>query len=119
MSKRRRTATIGAVVATGLAVALMLAFFVSPHASSQPDGLEKVAADKGLDTGAQARPGAGPLADYSVQGVDDSSISTGVAGVIGVAVTFVVGLGLFLVLRAVRRRSRSMGGSGVAAAPGL
>jgi cobalt/nickel transport system permease protein len=117
MSGRRRAATIGAVVATGLAVALVLAFFVSPHASSQPDGLEKVAADNRLDTRAQAQPGAGPLAHYSVQGVDDPSISTGVAGVIGVAVTFGVGLGLFVVLRAVRRRSQPMGGNGVAAAP--
>jgi len=118
MSGRRRTAP-GAVVAAGLAVALVLAFFVSPHVSSQPDGLEKVAADNGLDTGAQAHPlGAGPLADYSVHGVDDPSIGTGLAGVIGVAVTFLIGLGVFVVLRAVRRRSHSIGDGGVAAAPG-
>ena len=102
---RRRRITIGALVGGGLAVALVLAFFVSPHASSQPDGLEKVAADKGLDAGATAHAlGDAPLADYSVKGVDDQTISTGLAGVIGVAVTFVLGLGLFLVLRAVRRR---------------
>ena len=101
---RRRNVTIGAVVAAGLVVALLLAFFVSPHASSKPDGLEKVAADNGLDAGATAHAaGAGPLADYSVKGVDDHTISTGVAGVIGVAVTFAIGAGLFLVLRTVRR----------------
>ena len=83
---------------------LLLAFFVSPFASSAPDGLEKVAADKGLDTGEQAHALAdGPLADYAVKGVDNEKLSTGLAGVIGVAVTFAVGLGLFVVLKKVRR----------------
>jgi len=103
----RRNVTIGALVVGGLLVACLLAFFVSPHASSKPDGLEKVAADNGLDTGEKAHTlGDGPLADYSVKGVDDGTISTGLAGIIGVALTFVIGLGLFLVLRAVRRRNQ-------------
>jgi len=89
---RRRTATIGAVVAAGLAVAFVLAFAVSPHASSKPDGLEKVAAAQGLGAGAHTRTGL-------------LSVSTGLAGVIGVAVTFAIGLGLFVALRAVRRRT--------------
>ena len=97
--------TIGVVVGAGLIVAFLLAFFVSPFASSSPDGLEKVAADKGLDTGAKAHALAdGPLADYSVKGVDNKKLSTGMAGVIGVSITFAAGLGLFLVLKAVRRR---------------
>jgi cobalt/nickel transport system permease protein len=101
---RKRNVTIGALVAAGVLVALLLAFFVSPHASSKPDGLEKVAADKGLDTGEKAHAmGDGPLAGYSVKGVDDSPISTGLAGVIGVTATFAIGGGLFLVLWAVRR----------------
>ena len=104
----RRHVTIGALVVGGLLVALLLAFFVSPHASSKPDGLEKVAADKGLDKGDKAHTlGDGPLADYSVKGVDDETISTGLAGIIGVTLTFAIGLGLFLILRAVRRRSES------------
>jgi cobalt/nickel transport system permease protein len=102
---RKRNVTIGACVAGGLLIALLLAFFVSPHASSKPDGLEKVAADKSLDSGKRAHAlGDGPLADYSVKGVDDTSMSTGLAGVIGVVVTFAIGLGLFLVLGTVRRR---------------
>ncbi len=36
-------------VVGGLLVALALAFFVSPYASSSPDGLNKVAEDKGFD----------------------------------------------------------------------
>jgi cobalt/nickel transport system permease protein len=96
--------TIGVVVGAGLVVAFILAFFVSPFASSSPDGLEKVAADKGLNTGEQTHALAdGPLADYAVKGVDNEKLSTGLAGVIGVTVTFAVGLGLFLVLKKVRR----------------
>ena len=45
----RRRATLGTFVGLGLAVALVFAFFVSPHASSSPDGLERVAIDTGFD----------------------------------------------------------------------
>ncbi len=96
-------------VSVGVLVALLLAFFVSPHASSKPDGLEKVAADTGIDVGERAHTMAGgPLADYSVRGVDDASLSTGLSGVIGVAATFAVCTALFGGLWvAVRRRRRS------------
>jgi len=103
-------------------VALLLAFFVSPFASSSPDGLEKVAADKAIDRDERDHAlASGPLADYSVRGVNDARLSTGLAGVVGVAVTFAVGGGLFLV---VRRRDRSSdrrgddAGAPVAAATG-
>jgi cobalt/nickel transport system permease protein len=100
--------TIGA----GLAVALVLAFFVSPYASSSPDGLEKVAADKGLDTGVKDHAAAdSPLADYAVKGVDNSRLSTGLAGVLGVVLTFALGLGFFMVVR-----SRAAGDQPVAGA---
>jgi hypothetical protein len=94
-----------AFVAAGLVVAVVLAFGVSRFASSQPDGLEKVAADKALDTGEEAHTfGDGPLADYSAKGIDDPGLSTGVAGLIGVAVVFVVGAGLVWGARAIGRR---------------
>jgi cobalt/nickel transport system permease protein len=91
-------------VLVGVAVALVLAFLVSPHASSSPDGLEKVAADKGIDVGVKDHAMAdSPLADYAVKGVDNTSLSTGLAGIVGVAVTFAVGFGLFTVLKKSRR----------------
>ena len=66
---------IGLVV-VGLVVAVALATFVSPFASSSPDGLEKVAADKALDTDVEAHALAGgPLADYGVEGVDNARVS--------------------------------------------
>jgi hypothetical protein len=100
----RRLTVVGFVVA-GLAAALLLAFFVGPLASSSPDGLERVATDKSfIDTAEGSAVAGSPLADYAVSGVDDEGISTALAGTIGVAVTFVLGCGLFLVIRMVRRQ---------------
>jgi cobalt/nickel transport system permease protein len=87
-------------VLAGLAVALILVFFVSPHASSSPDGLEKVAADTGIDRSVTDHTMAdSPLADYSVDGVEDSSLGTGMAGIVGVAITFALGAGIVTVLK--------------------
>jgi cobalt/nickel transport system permease protein len=100
----RRTPLIGFGVA-GLVIALALAFFVSPHASSSPDGLEKVAADRGLDRNAKAHAMTdSPLADYSVKGVADTGLSTGLAGLIGVLATFVVGYGVFSLVKKPRHQ---------------
>ncbi|OKI64195.1 energy-coupling factor ABC transporter permease [Streptomyces sp. MJM1172] len=93
------------VWATGLVTALVLAGFVSFYASASPDGLEKVAADKGIDQKAEEHAAAGsPLADYSVKDVTDARLSGGLAGVIGVGVTVVVGTGIFWTVR--RRRAQ-------------
>jgi hypothetical protein len=93
----------------GLLVAAGLALFVSGFASSSPDGLEKVAGDKGfLQTARDHLFADGPLAGYTVRGIDDQRLSTGVSGLIGVLVTFGVGLALFALVRAVRSgRDRS------------
>jgi cobalt/nickel transport system permease protein len=91
------------VLVGGFVVAIALATLVSPFASSSPDGLEKVATDKALDTGAEDHALAdGPLADYGVDGVDNERVSTGLAGLIGVVVTFAVGFGIFAVIKRVR-----------------
>jgi hypothetical protein len=87
-------------VGIGLVVALLLAGVVSFYASSSPDGLEKVAADRGLDANAEPHSlGNGPLADYGVRGVDNERLSVGLAGIVGVGVTFAVAGGLFLLVR--------------------
>ncbi|MFE4450055.1 energy-coupling factor ABC transporter permease [Streptomyces sp. NPDC056796] len=92
------------VWATGLAAALVLAGFVSFYASANPDGLEKVAADKGIDEKVQEHGAAdSPLADYGVKDVGDARLSGGLAGVIGVGVTVAVGSGVFWAVR--RRRT--------------
>lgn len=88
----------------GLAASLVLAGFVSFYASANPDGLEKVAADKGIDKKAEEHANSdSPLADYGVKDITDSRLSGGLAGVIGVGVTVVAGSAVFWALR--RRRT--------------
>ncbi|MGC0211427.1 energy-coupling factor ABC transporter permease [Streptomyces levis] len=89
---------------TGLVTSLVLAGFVSFYASADPDGLEKVASDHGIDKQAEEHAVAdSPLADYGVKDVDDARLSGGLAGVIGVGVTVVAGTGVFWAVR--RRRT--------------
>ncbi|MBQ1089589.1 energy-coupling factor ABC transporter permease [Streptomyces sp. B93] len=88
----------------GLVTSLVLAGFVSFYASADPDGLEKVASDNGIDEKAEDHGLAdSPLADYGVKDVDDARLSGGLAGVIGVGLTVVAGTGVFWAVR--RRRS--------------
>jgi hypothetical protein len=90
-------------IVVGLVVALTLAFGVSRYASSQPDGLEKVAADKGLDSNEKSHAlSDGPFADYETRGVSDPGLGTGIAGVVGVVITFCVAGGVVWIV--VRRR---------------
>ncbi len=91
----------------GFLLALVLAGVVSYYASSSPDGLNKVAEDKGFAATAEDHPlGDSPVADYEVRGVDDGRVAGGLAGVLGVVVTFSIGGLVFL---AVRGRGRSTG----------
>ncbi|AIR98863.1 energy-coupling factor ABC transporter permease [Streptomyces glaucescens] len=93
-----------AVWLAGLAASVVLAGFVSFYASADPDGLEKVAADHGIDRKAEEHAAAGsPLADYGVEDVDDARLSGGLAGVIGVGLTVVAGSTVFWAVR--RRRA--------------
>jgi hypothetical protein len=82
---------------------------VSGFASSEPDGLNKVAEDHGFAANAsQHLFENGPLAGYAVKGVNGDRVSTGLSGLIGVLVTFGVGLALFALLRTMRSdRDRS------------
>ncbi|MFC0864660.1 energy-coupling factor ABC transporter permease [Sphaerimonospora cavernae] len=85
-------------------VAILLAGVVSFYASSSPDGLEKVAADKGLNAHEQDHGlSDAPLADYGVKGIDNERLSGGLAGVAGVAITVLAGGAVFYT---VRRRQR-------------
>ncbi|MEU5329895.1 energy-coupling factor ABC transporter permease [Streptomyces parvus] len=85
---------------TGLVSALLLAGFVSFYASADPDGLERVAADQGIDEKVAEHGAAdSPLADYGVGDIANARLSGGLAGVIGVSATVVVGTGVFWVIR--------------------
>lgn len=88
----------------GLGVSLVLAGLVSFYASADPDGLEKVATDKGFDEQAEDHALAdSPFADYGIEDITGDRLSGGLAGVIGVTVTVVAGTGIFWTVR--RRRS--------------
>ncbi|MEU8957600.1 energy-coupling factor ABC transporter permease [Streptomyces sp. NPDC048518] len=88
----------------GIVASLVLAGFVSFYAATSPDGLEKVAHDKGIDKKAEEHAAAdSPLADYGVKDIADARLSGGLAGVIGVGVTVVAGSTIFWALR--RRRT--------------
>ncbi|MGW3492566.1 energy-coupling factor ABC transporter permease [Streptomyces sp. NPDC001020] len=90
---------------TGLVTSLVLAGFVSFYASASPDGLEKVAADQGIDKKTREHASAdSPLADYGVKDIGNARLSGGLAGAIGVGVTVVAGSTVFW---AVRRRRTS------------
>jgi cobalt/nickel transport system permease protein len=96
-------------------VALLLAGIVSFYASSQPDGLEKVATDEGfIDEAAEHDLAEGPLADYNVSNVDDARLSVGLSGVMGVVLTLGIGGAVFWWLG---RRSAQRDTSRGAAAP--
>ncbi len=105
---RTRIGIAGLLVA-GVLLALGLAAFASPFASSEPDGLERVAVDKGFDgTARNSATADSPLADYSVRNVDNEKVSTGLSGIIGVTITLLVAAAVFGGLwYAVRRRSGS------------
>jgi len=84
----------------GLVVALLVAGLLSGFASGEPDGLERVSIDEGFDEAAADHPlGDSPLADYAVEGVEDGRLSTGLAGIIGVAVTLALSMSLFYGIR--------------------
>ncbi|GAA4580826.1 energy-coupling factor ABC transporter permease [Planotetraspora phitsanulokensis] len=92
------------VLVGGGLVALLLAGVVSFYASSAPDGLNKVAADKGFN--ANEKPHDlenGPLAGYGVSGVENERLSGGLAGIAGVGITVLAGGAIFFTVRRRRR----------------
>ena len=92
-------------ILSGLLVAIGLALFVCPFANSSPDGLNRVAIDNGFDKQQEAHAlEESPLAGYVVKGVDGKRMSKGLSGLIGVLITFGVGLALFGALRSFRAR---------------
>ena len=99
----KRLSTL-AFILTGIAAAVALVILLAPNANPNPDGLEKVAAEQGIDSEVRNHAlASGPLADYGVSGVDNRYMGTWVAGLTGVAVTFVVGAGLVFLVRRARR----------------
>ncbi|GIW18486.1 MAG: hypothetical protein KatS3mg064_1643 [Tepidiforma sp.] len=89
-------------VLAGLLIAVLVVVLLAPAASSDPDGLDRVAEDKEF-----VHKGKDPayewLPDYTIPGVDDERLSVILSGLIGVGIVFGVTLGLAAAVRASRR----------------
>jgi hypothetical protein len=83
-------------------IMVFLAVFI-PFASSNPDGLEKVAATFGAEEHQSLWNGL--MADYSIEAIGDSYLSTVLAGVFG---TCMVLLATFLLGRAIAPKSHAV-----------
>lgn len=87
-----------------LLLAVVVTFF-SPHASPHPDGLERVAEDKGfLDEAREAYYQIIP--DYVFPGIANTDTATIVAGVVGTLLMFVLGYGMAWLLRRQARKAQ-------------
>ena len=106
-----------AFLAIGLGTSLLIAIFLSPFASSHPDGLDRVSQDYGFDTRARADAPARSLPFYSIfdeyalRGVPEQ-IATPLAGLVGTLATFAIawGTGKLLVKGATPDRDQSFDG---------
>lgn len=85
----------------GLAIAAVIAILAANFASGDPDGLDSVAIQKGFEEAAKD-PGFQVLPGYTIPGID-GTVSTVIAGIIGVAVVFAI---VFLVGRLLARRRK-------------
>lgn len=85
----------------GLGIALLLALFLSPFASSSPDGLERVAEMKGFkDKGESWTLWLyAPLRDYAISWVKNEKVSTALSGLIGTLAVFFIALGFSKLLK--------------------
>lgn len=79
----------------GLLLALFVAVALSPFASSSPDGLERVAEDKGFLHKAEGKELIeSPIPDYALPGITNKTLAGIFAGVIGTLVTFAAMFGI-------------------------
>jgi cobalt/nickel transport protein len=98
-------------VLTGLGVALLVAIFLSPFASSDPDGLDRVSQDLKFDRKASEDAPAKKLPfshifdEYTLKGVPEG-MATPLAGLIGTLVTFgfAWGIGKLVIRRSTPNR---------------
>ncbi|MFA6384791.1 MAG: PDGLE domain-containing protein [Candidatus Omnitrophota bacterium] len=84
----------------GLLAALLLAVMLSPFASSFPDGLERVAEDKGfLEKGGVQPAMTSPVPDYAWPGIKSEKLATSAAGVMGTLLVFGAAYGFAALLK--------------------
>lgn len=89
----------------GLLIALALVL-LAPLASSSPDGLERVAEDKGFISAAEDPPYE-VIADYLFPGVENEAAATILAGLVGTVIVFGMGFAVAYLVVSVRRSRRA------------
>lgn len=101
MKTKARRKGIYLFVLAGLVLAIAMALFIAPWASSSPDGLEKVANDKGFAESAKEPQNPSPTAGYSLPGVEEHhpALATALAGLAGTLAIFLIAWGLALLLK--------------------
>jgi len=83
-----------------LGVAVLAAVFLSPFASTKPDGLERVAEDKWfLERGKEPQVVNSPIPDYAVPGIKNEKLATAIAGLVGVIIVAALGFALGAILK--------------------
>jgi hypothetical protein len=109
---------IWTLVGVGVLLSLLLAGVVSFYASSEPDGLNKVAEDHGFAANAADSANASiPTAGYAISGISDERLSGGLAGVLGVVVVLVIAFGVFWLLARGRKDGAADAATGAGARP--
>lgn len=84
----------------GLMAAIFLAMVFSPFACPWPDGLEKVAQDKGfLEKGEIEPVFSSPIPDYAWPHFESEKAATSAAGAAGTLLVFGMGYGLAALIR--------------------
>jgi hypothetical protein len=87
-------------IVIGLIIAVIVAFFLSPLASSWPDGLEKVAHDYGfIAKGELGSVLKSPIPDYVFPGIKNEKLAVSISGFLGTVIIFVAGLSLAFFLK--------------------
>jgi cobalt/nickel transport protein len=81
---------------TGLGISLLIALFLSPYASSSPDGLEKVAEMKGFKDKGEGWTfwRHAPLREYAIPWIRNEKASKAVSGLIGTLAIFLIVFGV-------------------------
>jgi len=99
MSNTSSQARNRAFIIAGLGVSLLIAVLLSPFASQNPDGLDRVSQDLKFDTKATEETPAKKLPfyqvfdEYAARGVPEA-IATPIAGIVGTLVTFSLAWGV-------------------------
>jgi len=84
----------------GLIVSIFLAAVISLFASSSPDGLERIAEDKGfLEKGEIEPVFSSPIPDYVWPGLKNEKLATSFAGITGTLIVFGLGYGIAALIK--------------------